>query len=235
MAFSASVDSITETSARFTAEFTGGAANYSRYRYVNLVFSDGTSYLVESTTAGGADSDFEMTVSGLKPGTFYSWEATLGYVEQGEIEWTKVTDSGSFYTEETTVPIDYWSWESSNGSATNLQTRTAYNILRGTQPADNFSHNVWNDLVDKVMELRTARHDGTWDRRGGLYLYQYECYVLSGDTLSAAIYNSVKYNASSIPGGVGSGIADVDAGDELTGYHIIRLAQTINENIDALT
>ena len=126
------------------------------------------------------------------------------------------------------IPVDLWSWSSSNGSASSSQTRAAYNVLMGNSTTDNFSYKVWNDFVDKVSETRLAVLGKDWSVAGNSYLSKSRCYVYQGDTLSADIYNSVKYNIGSLRS---TGIQDVSRGDKLTGYHIIHIADVLNDLI----
>ena len=101
MAFSASFSSITETSARFRASFTGGDSGFSYYRYVRLDI-DRDTYEIRSDSVGGASSSFSETIRGLDPGTTYDWEAQLGYEDaSGSITWLSIYDSGSFTTDST--------------------------------------------------------------------------------------------------------------------------------------
>ena len=90
MAFSASFSSITETSARFRASFTGGDSGFSYYRYVRLDI-DRDTYEIRSDSAGGSSSSFSETIRGLDPGTTYDWEAQLGYEDaSGSITWLSI-------------------------------------------------------------------------------------------------------------------------------------------------
>ena len=59
MAFSASFSSITETSARFRASFTGGDSGFSYYRYVRLDI-DRDTYEIRSDSVGGALGDWTL-------------------------------------------------------------------------------------------------------------------------------------------------------------------------------
>ena len=144
--------------------------------------------------------------------------------------WLDVYDEGSFTTDTATVPIEPWSWTSSNGEATRTQTQNAYKVLTGDLEASNFSHYVWNDLVAKVLEMREAKGH-TWDTGGGQYLSASRCRVAAGDSLSAEIYNAVRYNIGSE---LSTGIYDQDPGDEITGYKIDHLTEVLNEIIAGL-
>jgi len=230
--FSCSFSSITDTTAKFTAEFEGGDSSYTRARYIDLVIEDVGSWRITSSNTGGSDSSFSKTISGLDPDTTYYWDATMLYIANGEYVETSYTDSGSFTTDPAAIDIALWSWSSSNGSASTSQTKSAYNVLMGTATIENFSHKVWNDLVDKVSEVHFADTGYEWDVASGKYLSKEDCKVSAGDTLSAEIYNAVRYNVGSV---ISTGITDVTANStELTGYHIIRLAERLNDYINTM-
>lgn len=227
MAFNAGFSGITENSADFYADFTGGDSSFSGYRYVRLDI-DGDRYTIRSNRAGGSSSTFDETITGLAPGTRYSWDAQLGYDDGSGMTWLDIYDSGSFTTDETVISIDPWSWTSSNGSATNSQTQRAYDVLMGNITADNFAHEVWNDLVDKVEEMRNAK-GYSWDRAGGTYPSAAGCKMYAGDRLTADAYNGVRYNIGSV---FSTGIPDQSPGDPITGYKIYHLTDILNRIIN---
>ena len=230
MAFSAGFRNIGETDADFYADFTGGDSSFSGYRYVDLVLNGNRAYNIRSNERGGGSSSFDETITDLTPGTRYSWEAQLGYDDGTGTTWLEIYDSGSFTTDEPVVQIDRWSWTRSNGSATNLQTQRAYDVLMGDITADNFAHEVWNDLVDKVAEMRSAK-GSTWDRAGGTYPSASGCKMYAGDRLTADAYNGVRYNIGSVES---AGIYDQSPGDQITGYKIYHLTEVLNIIIDNL-
>lgn len=230
MAFSAGFRNIGETDADFYADFTGGDSSFSGYRYVDLVLNGNRAYNIRSNERGGGSSSFDETITNLSPGTRYSWEAQLGYDDGTGTTWLEIYDSGSFTTDEPAVQIERWSWTRSNGSATNLQTQRAYDVLMGDITADNFAHEVWNDLVDKVAEMRSAK-GYTWDRAGGTYPSANGCKMYAGDRLTADAYNGVRYNIGSVES---TGIYDQSPGDQITGYKIYHLTEVLNIIIDDL-
>lgn len=230
MAFSAGFRNIGETDADFYADFTGGDSSFSGYRYVDLVLNGNRAYNIRSNERGGGSSSFDETITDLTPGTRYSWEAQLGYDDGTGTTWLEIYDSGSFTTDEPVVQIDRWSWTRSNGSATNAQTQRAYDVLMGDITADNFAHEVWNDLVDKVAEMRSAK-GYTWDRAGGTYPSASGCKMYAGDRLTADAYNGVRYNIGSVES---TGIYDQSPGDPITGYKIYHLTEVLNIIIDDL-
>lgn len=225
MAFTAGFSGVTESSAWFWAQYTGGDANYTDYRYVRLVMG-GRTTIIQSTTAGGSGSYFNQTITGLSSNTTYSWTATLGFLNNGVLTWTGVTYSGALTTQ-SSITATPWSWTSSNGSATATQTQNFYQSLLGNRTTDDMSYRVWNDLVDKASEVVTQAGYG-WDTGGGTYLSPSGCYIYSGQPLTAKKYNSVRHNLGSI---IPTGITDRSPGDEVLGYHIDRLTQIINQII----
>lgn len=231
MAFSTGISNITYESAHFWADFTGGDSGYAGYRYVRLALSDAYrthEYIIRSSNMGGGDSYFDYDLDGLYSDMNYQYEAELGYGSASNPTWLGIMDYGDFRTDPEPVHVEPWSWTSSNGQATSAETRTAYDVLYGNVPANEFSHYVWNDLVDKVAEMR----DGmgyTWDRAGGTYPSASGCKLYAGDTLSASAYNGVRYNIGSV---MGTGITDRSPGDRIYGYLIYDLTTTLNDIID---
>ena len=214
-----SISGVTDSSASITVYPGSG---YTKYRlFVRLTDdpSDVTFDQIVTTTAA-----FTRTVTGLTPNTSYTVNAA-GVIGTVSDQWATAQ---TFKTKG--LGVTPWSWTESNGSATAGQTQTAYAILQGTRSADDFSHMVWNDLVDKVEEMRTAL-GGIWDTVGGRYLSASACKAAAGDTLRAAAYNSVKVNVGNIQS---TGIQDVAPGDEITGYHITHVVDVLNQIIGGL-
>lgn len=230
MAFSAGFRNIGEEDADFYADFTGGDSSFSGYRYVDLVIDGSRAYNIRSNERGGSSSSFDEYISDLVPGTRYEWEAQLGYDDGTGITWLDIYDSGSFTTDEPAVYVSHWSWSESNGSASTSQTVRAYNVLMGNVTADQFAHEVWNDLVDKVVEVREAL-GYSWDRAGGDYPSASGCKMNAGDRLTADAYNGVRYNIGSV---FSTGISDQSPGDQITGYKIYHLTEVLNIIIDDL-
>lgn len=225
--FSASFSNVTQTSALFRATFSGGDSAFGGWRYVELVITGDDTYLIRSSSSGGSSSSFSKTISGLSPSSSYRWTATLGYDTGSGIQWLTLTDSGILYTESAGLGIQPWFWTKSNGEATTVMTQNAYDVLNGRLPASNFSHYVWNDLVDKVNEMRRAK-GYTWDTAYGKYPTYSGCKLYAGDSLSAKIFNAVKYNVGSI----NPTFADVSSGDIIYGKYFTILTEKLNQIIE---
>lgn len=119
MAFSCEFTNITDTTAIFEANFTGGDASYTKWRMVKLTISDPKATtifnesIIISDTQGTGSSHFTSLIQGLKAETEYSYKAELGYgsdtTDSSKITWlgyldeegsvSKYTASGSFETE----------------------------------------------------------------------------------------------------------------------------------------
>lgn len=218
------ISSVTQSSAKFTLVFYATATS-NLTRYVKL-WVDGDLYKTIKKTTTSTTVTFSTTISGLSAGTPYDWTAMLGYYDSGGTahDLSAHEVSGSFTTLSAVLNVDPWSWTSSNGEATTTMTKNAYNVVQGTMSADNFSHYVWNDLVDKVMEVRAAK-GYTWDSNGGTT--QSGAKVVSGETLSAKKFNSLKYNIGTMRGT----FADVSPGDEILGSYFTRLTDVLNDII----
>lgn len=217
---------------------TGGSSSDStgkRYIYLELKGDNGdelSEWIESDQTSGdtfyfpGPDATDYEYIYGLSPGTTYAWTATIAWGTNSSSlsAWAVLT--GEVTTEAAT---ELWSWETSNGTATDKETQCAYSILNGDISVDEgLSHKVWNDFVDKVMTVRANFGDGTWDTVNGTYLSYAACKVEAGDRLSADLYNSVKVQIGSISA---TDIPDVKPGDRLTGYHIVHIAEVLNDII----
>lgn len=170
-----------------------------------------------------APGDFNFEFVGAKTIRVYGWAQTTGfdqqYWEAGEATVTLTTS----------LSVEPWSWEKSNGSADKTDTSRAYQILLGKQPVSaGFSHEVWNDLVDKVAEVRSELGLG-WYTKTDVYVSAEECKVEPGDTLSAKIYNSVRYQVGSYRG---TNITDRVEGGEILGRHITHMVDVLNDIIE---
>lgn len=123
--FECAVHAIDAHTAYLDASFTGGAAQYSNYRYVKLTLNGGSPIYIQSDEMGGADNDFYDDSISVNPGTYYNWTAVLCYVENGQITETSYTDSGSFRTPGATYTISATLTYSANGGSGAPASQTA--------------------------------------------------------------------------------------------------------------
>ena len=179
----------------------------------------------------GKPSGGYVTFDGLEPGTEYGICCTIYHGSEFLKEltgWvtTDYEDSGGEGTETT---VNKWSWFSSNGSATDLQTINSFGALRRNEPTINFSYKVWNDMVDKVKEILDVA-DGSWYSDYATYA---NTRMSSSDRkLTAARFNSLRYNIGSR---YSTGIDEVNPGDPVLGSYFITLTDCINGWIDELS
>jgi len=100
-----SVSGTGQTTAYLDGYFTGGDSGYSRYRYLDLYLNGTFKARIESDEAGGSESDFAYSISGLSAGTTYAWSVTMLYVDgQGNYVTTSYTASGTFHTDNPPPP-----------------------------------------------------------------------------------------------------------------------------------
>lgn len=174
--------------------------------------------------SANSDRTITLTAGGLSPSTSYEATAILLTESVGQVA------EDTAYVTTTRPPVSLWSWTSSNGSASASQTQNVYMILQGSRPADSFSYLVWNDLIDKVVDMRQAV-GYSWTTDTGKYPSASGCKVSAGEAMSALKYNALKTNIGSIRS---TGIPDVSPGDEITGYMLIHLTDVLNDIISDL-
>lgn len=140
-----------------------------------------------------------------------------------------------------------WDWYSSNYSASEDETIAAYYAVINRDYTNEFSHDVWNDIVKKVDDVLVAK-GLSWDATYATYvntrmtIYPYE--------LTADMFNSLRNNMELV--GVQLGVGkitnsttpdDAEEGtiphpvktdDIVFGHYFITLADYINECIDNL-
>lgn len=160
------------------------------------------------------------------------------YVEAGEkyIIWVR-GETGNEKYRTTNLHVEFssgglsaWSWTSSNGSASDDATNTAYKALVSKGKISDFSYLVWNDMCDKVMEVVTYIHD-EWATYYGLTYPQTR--MTSDDrVLTAARFNSLRYNIGSR---YSTGIQEVKSGDIVEASKFLNLTDRLNEWIKKIT
>lgn len=179
-----------------------------------------------ATIADGVSSGGSVTFSGLSANTQYSiyceiyHGSTLLATLEGLVT-TSASGGGS-------GDITKWDWNTSNGTATSEETQEAYRAAVQGLYVSYFSHNVWNDMVNKVKAI--LGYIGTsWDSS---YESYYDTLMTESDrTLTASRFNSLRYNIGSH---YSTGMKDVNSGDEVDGDYFKVLAQVINFWIDSL-
>ena len=221
--------STTTSSITFSVKGVSGTAEYWRY-FRCFVYLDGVE--IDRYGSSGSmpshTSNFTWTSTGLRAGTTYTVAVYTATDPWGDEEFQAISGPRTATTAKVSIPA--WSWTSSNGSATAAQTQNAYAILQGTRSADDFSHLVWNDLVDKIAQVRNSRQDIAvdWDNA---YATKTNTKASAGNTLSAVRYNSICYNINNMKG---VSVPYVSSGDVIYGANIISLVNTLNAIIGEL-
>ncbi len=157
-----------------------------------------------------------------------------------------VTANGLSDTANTTITLEEnsnpvipkWSWSVSNGGATDRQTQDAYNALIKLPgySVDDFSHLVWNDMVDKVCAAYDV--DGrSWYQSGTSYPLIYAATLMSANdrTLTADRFNALRRN---IVRGSGYGMSNpgaVSPGETVFGDFFLTFAIYINDWINDIS
>lgn len=121
--------------------------------------------------------------------------------------------------------ITEFDWHSSNGSASAEQTEKAYEAVANQGKLKDFSHLVWNDMVDKLYEVLTAE---------GYYWNSYPLtfektkMTASDRDMTADRFNTFGYNLY--------GVYDwnpVSRGDPIIGLTFLMMVERLNEDIRA--
>lgn len=160
MGLTVTIREVTETSVEFYGRFTGGSSSYSGKRACNF-YIDGIGYVVaQSTTSGGSSSTFYYTLTGLEPGTTYSWAARVLEYVNGTLTNTDYTANGSFTTADLSLTVNINSVEV--GSITfyaratgGKSSYTDYRWLRF------WIRNMEDETEDEIYEYKSASTGGT--------------------------------------------------------------------------
>lgn len=143
-----------------------------------------------------------------------------------------------------------WSWEKSNGQASKTLTVNAHDAVTGNGYCKNFSYLVWNDMVNKVLEIMRgycARYDAdsvegntVWPvfttSSGTSFLNYGSTKMTSTDkVMTAKRFNSIIYRIDEVNRSEEySAPSYADAGDAVLGEYFIEIANAINGAIDTI-
>lgn len=121
-----------------------------------------------------------------------------------------------------------WSWDESNGSGTDAQTRAAHVAVSGKGYTADFSYFVWNDMAAGVKEVLDYIGEA-WD---AVYATYDNTRMLASDKeLSAARFNSLRRN---IGNHASTGIAEQAQKDIVYGSYFITLTECLNSWIQSI-
>lgn len=218
--------------ARFKISFArSGAAtfrstgNYDTYAYLSTTSTfdeeeGGPKTYLTSNDDSGSGNNFKI-----------SWAVTAGTVYYLWVRLYSIDDTGScnVYVTPPPLEIDEWDWSISNGSATAAQTQKAYTAITSRGAVSDFSYLVWNDLVNKVNDVK-AEVGVSWNTK---YLSLSNTLMTSSSkTLTADRFNSLRYNIGIHES---TELYDVYTGDEVYGWYFTTLTDALNTWIADLT
>ena len=164
--------------------------------------------------------------------TYYIWVSGSGGSDTGTTTFHIVPPS-----KPATSTVEKWSWSASNGTASATDTSAAYNAVKNKQSTKNFSHLVWNDMVDKVYKVIKAYSSSAgWD--SSYASYENTKMNSAPYYLTAVKFNSLRNNIEIVGGwlklGYRTDIGKVESGDYVYGEYFLTLADYINDCIDKL-
>ena len=174
--------------------------------------------------------------TGLTPGATYTPSAHVPYYDSTKYHLVSIkygtTDvtSSSITCPSSDFSVNFyfsslpakWNWNASNGSATAAQTRTAYAAVTSQGKLSDFSYLVWNDLCEKVKEVRAASNM-TWNNSYATFANTKM--TTSNKLMTALRCNSLRYN-------VNESLSLVSSGGKVYGYYFTEIANAINAWID---
>ena len=168
----------------------------------------------------GSSFNFSITMDVEAGEQYYIWFKSLEVTGSGTVT-VNVTQPVGFY-------VPKWDWNKSNGTASDEDTKAAYFAATFQGETLDFSHDVWNDLVDKVKAILDEL-DLEWNQYYGL-TYEETRMTAKPYELTAQKFNSLRYNV-----GVhySTNIDEVSPGDDVLGKYITILASRINDWIDS--
>lgn len=189
----------------------------------------------------------QVTFSGLEPGTEYYvfCEVYFGSTLLATIDGYVTTDSEweePDEPDEPSVNIEPWDWAKSNGTAREdavLSTWLLYALPGVYNETNLFSYQVWNDMVEKVAEIRGAM-GWSWDE---YYANKDDTKMLYGDYhLYANRFNSLRNNIEIVGDDyLGIGLIPnskiphpVYPGDDVLFSYFTTLTDYMNDCIDLL-
>ena len=135
------------------------------------------------------------------------------------------------------VSVDKWDWYSPNGEADANTTYNSYLALFDeTKSTEEFSHEVWNDMVQKAYDIiwqKTKYWDSTYGTVASAK-FSAEPYELT-----AKMFNSLRNNIELLGNrsdvlGYKTGISAVSSGDDVMGWYFTALTDYMNDCIDNL-
>ena len=211
--------------------------NYSRGdRYVEWYLYPAATAKGTSTIDAYSTTSESFSFGGLKEGTSYQIYGIV-YWTDGEGKHYKTTDLFDVTTSKPTPPppssgISKFSWFKSNGSATADETQKAYNAVTNKGYISDFSYKVWNDMVDKLVEINDYQG---WEWLNYVCSLEETKMTSTDKKMTAKRYNSFLYNIK-FSGGTTTNYSDLKRtpGDDILGSYFTDIVNYLNHIIDNL-
>lgn len=201
-----------------------GEPDYLNDEYGDITEDDGGQEFSNSASKYDFGASFDVEAGK----TYYLWWKLYDGSPDGSYSvYLEKYDGGS-------SDIALWSWEVSNGTATDAETKLAHDAITGHGPTTDFSHKVWNDLVTKIKTVQGYWMTETTSSGAGGLTFEKTCMDTDDATdriLTADRFNSMKYNLGR---NYSTGIADVAPDDQVLGSYFITIADKLNEWIESL-
>ena len=224
-----------------TLESTYGYDNKTGRPYNRLTEADGYEDDI-GLESDGSDWDFSFSYPVEAGVTYYIGVRAFNGADSGTVTLRVIRPSA----------IPKWNWGASNGSASVVQTMAAANAVRNKESTKNFSHLVWNDMVDKVKVI-CDKAVGWWDSASYGLSYESTKAIANSDgefVLTADMFNTLRNNLEIA--GIKLGVGDipettdhdnapsgtipqpVNSGDKVFGHYFLTLTDYMNSCIDKL-
>ena len=208
------------TSTTITMTIYGLVPNVSKYRFFCYrIDEDGTRIDVIPSNYFGTKTATSTTATCIIDGRDKKFEYIINVAVNEDV-------IGAITIKASSIDVEPWSW-----SAT-TERENFYDVLYGNLPAEPryLSHNVWNDLVDKVYELIVAtnsNYGGQWNQ---YYISTPEgAHVSRGETLSALKFNATRLNLDLVQD---TYLPTVSRNDPILPSYFITLTNVINDVIE---
>lgn len=128
-----------------------------------------------------------------------------------------------------------WDWTIGNINATAAQTQAAYAAITNNGPTRNFNVIVWNDIVNKIIEMRRYWGDTDWSIAGPT---KSQTWMTPSERMTAEIFNACIINLPMIhpwPWEATLGRKMIQPGDRCYGAYFIYLTGALNHWIEDLS
>lgn len=159
-------------------------------------------------------------------------------------ELSSSVSAGATVDKYTPPSVRAWTWEDSNGEASQAETINAYNAIELKMPTANFSYLVWNDLIEKIRAAYRMKNGG----ENTAYENRLNVALMSGESAESRTLTAEKFNnARTVIGSIlstfnvndneiynhyiNTGSWNMAIGEKVCGAYIKALTDKLNEGI----